>query len=377
MSQLPDNLPENPPDAEGSRFARAHHVLGAFTLLALIIWLLSGFYLVNTGQVAIVERLGKYLSTGEGKIIEVEHGLHYHLPWPIDRVSLISELQNYTLQINEFNTSPAEYSDFKRDLVRQGADPLVLNAIFDPYAVTADKSVVHLEFNVLFRINDPAAWLTSVSHEYSQDYNPQELKDMRNALFHQIAQRAIVDQVAMMPLGAVLREGRAALERAVLNAFQEGLSIPDPGDPTGKTKISLGVSIENVTLSVAQVPDAVQPAYANLIDTQAKAQVAVSNAQADAGASVAKANGDKSTLISDAQTYRQNQIQGAKGESDRFQQVLEQYEKNPQVTRINLWVDAMRTIYAGARRVIFAQSGRPTYITVDPPQFDANQNAPK
>src|SRR4051812_21131165 len=214
MSQIPPNPLLTPPRAphavaldvlpedgtvQGSRFAKAHHILLYFILAVVAIWVLSGFYQVGSTQVAIVERLGQYLQTTEGQIDRVEHGLHYHLPWPIDRVSLISTSQKFTLKVNAFNASPTEYEGFKRDLLKKGANPTIINALFDPYVITADKSILNIEVNVSFVISDPGAWLTSVSHEYQPTYAASVDNDMRNAMFQQIAQRTIIAQVARMP----------------------------------------------------------------------------------------------------------------------------------------------------------------------------------
>ena len=361
------------PPPEGSRLAQAHLILIYFLAAALLVWLLSGIYQVKTDQVAIVERLGEYLKTPAGQILQVDHGLHYHLPWPIDRVSVISTQQTFTLQVDEFNTSPSSYADFKRDVLRRGASPEMINAIFDPYLITGDKSVVHVEISILFRINDAAAWLTSVSHEYLQTYDPHAAEDMRNKLFQQIAQRVIISQVARMQLDKVVREARAELERGILNGLQNETRVPDPSDPTGTKRISLGVLVQSVAVSVAQVPDAVKPAYDNLITQQAAASTVMKVADADKATAITAAEGEKSTRIADANAYRISTREAAKGESQRFSQLLEQFKTAPEITRWNLFVDAARTVAAGAKRTYIVQPGQKMLIMVDPSQFDSGQ----
>jgi modulator of FtsH protease HflK len=372
MSDVFDNAAE--PPVQGSRFARAHHVLLYFLGGVMAVWLLTGFYQVRSDQFAIVERLGDYQTPIDG---HTAPGLHYHLPWPIDRVNLISVQQQYTLQVNAFRTSPAEYADFKLSMIRsQNASPQVLDALFDPYVVTGDMSVAHVEINVLFSVKDPLAWLQSVSHEYSQDYDPANPKDMRNQLFQHIAQRAIVEQIGHMPLSMLLQEGRAEVQRGVLAAFQDALDNPNPAARPGDPPINLGVTIQSVTLSYADVPDAVKPAYTNLVNQLQRRQTVIANAEADRNAAVIKATGEKNTLIADAQTYNQNTVQAAQGEANRFGQVLEQYEKAPELTRINLAVEAGRAVYGSATRIIFAQPGQTTNVFVNPPEYDAAQAQP-
>jgi membrane protease subunit HflK len=364
------------PAPEGSNFAKAKHVLAGFLILSLIVWLLSGFYRVGTGQVAIVERLGQYLGETDAGIATVENGLHYHLPWPIDRVTILSTTNRYNLQVSEFNTSPATYADFKRDMTRKGFDPGFLNAIYDPYVVTADKSIVHVELAIQFTISDPAAWMRAVSHEYSQDYDSSTASDMRNSLFQQIAQRTIVSQVSRMTLYQVLVEKRAELERNILRAFREALLVPDLADPTGKRKINMGVEVQTVTLSKTEVPDAVKPAYANLVTQLSRADAVRSSADADAKGYIINAQGQTSTLKTQAESYAQTTVQTARGEAERFGQVYTQYKNAPQLSRINLWIDTARTVYGSVKRIYFVQPGGGIRITVDPPQFDTNQVKP-
>src|SRR5579862_7408259 len=93
---LPVLAPESP------AWAKAHFILLGFLGVGLVIWLLSGFYKVNAGEAAIVERLGYFLRNVEqepGKPSQVEWmdaGLHYHLPYPIDVVHFVPIQQNQT-----------------------------------------------------------------------------------------------------------------------------------------------------------------------------------------------------------------------------------------------------------------------------------------
>jgi modulator of FtsH protease HflK len=360
-------------EAEGARFRRAYLILLSFTGAALLIWLLSGFYTVGTDQVAIVERLGEYQKTPAGDIEKIGYGLHYHLPWPIDRVSVISTQQIFTMKVSAFNASPAEYDNFKREWLRQGARPEVINALFDPYLITGDKNVVHADMTVQFRITDPGAWLTSVSHEYHQTYTPEAAEDMRNTLFQNLAQRELLDAVAHMTLDGVMRDSVAELQRNLVAAMQHAMKIHDPADPTGKTLIDTGITVDSVAISPPRVPDAVKPAFDNLVTQKAVAVTKINQAQAQAQSLEAKATGQKQSLIADANGDASNTVQAAKGEADRFRQVYAQYQNAPDVTRINLLNDAMQAVTGSAKRIFFVQPGQRSLIVVDPPQVDVNQ----
>ena len=367
-------------EGAGSRFMRAHHVLLYFLGAVAAVWLLSGVYQVKADQVAIVERLGEYLATPEGKAIQVEHGLHYHLPWPIDRVHVISVQRQFTLAVKAFNVSPAEYDDFKREYLKNpdnpfGANVAAINAIFNPYLISADKSVLHMEIAMQFRVADPERWLKSVSHDYHETYEPTEPGDMRNELLQQIAQRAMIVQAGQMSFNGMLLQDRDKLPGALQELLRQGMTMgaTNPADPAQREQIDLGIQVLRVEVTAVRPPDAIKSAFENVLNQLLSRDTTKSNAQAEANSMLVKAGGEKQTLITDAQSYKQTTIQAAKGEADRFSEVLTQYRNAPDVTRWNLYVEATGAVTASAKRIFFALPGQKTYIEIDPAQYDANQ----
>jgi len=364
----------------GNRFARAHHILLYFLGVAAAIWLLSGFYQVQADQIAIVERLGEYLSTSEGKAIPVEHGLHYHLPWPIDRVHVISVQQRLTLQVKAFNASPAEYDDFKREYLKNpdnpfGGNPGAINAIFNPYLIAADKSVLHMEISVSFRVRDPELWLQAVSHEYSETYDPASNTDLRNALLQQIAQRAMIQQASRLPFESLLLDKRDTLPQSLQTLVSDGMVIEttEANDPSKPAQIDLGIQILAVQVTALRPPDAIKAVFDNVLAQRAGRDTAESNADSDAKSMKTQALGQKETLIVDANAYKTTAIQAAHGDAEQFKQVLAQYMNTPDVTRWNLFVEAATAVTGSAKRIFFAHPGQKTYIEIDPAQYDVNQ----
>jgi len=368
------------PETTGSRFARAHHILLYFVGAAAVVWLLTGFYQVKVDEIAIVERLGQYVATPEGRAIPVEHGLHYHLPWPIDRVHVISVQQRLTLAVKAFNVSPAEYDDFKREYLKNpdnpfGANPMAINAIFNPYLISADKSVLHMEISMTFRVRDPELWLGSVSHEYRETYDPAAREDMRNQLLQQIAQRAMIAQAARMPFDQLLLQGRESLPQLMQTLLSDAMVVKTSGaaGPEKREEIDLGIQVMRVEVTEVRPPDAVKPAFQEVLKQLSARDTVRSNAEAEAKSMLTRAQGEKETLRLDAESYKTKTIQEARGEAERFSQVLAQYNNAPDVTRWNLFVEAATTVTGNAKRIFFAHPGQRTYIEIDPAQYDANQ----
>ena len=81
-------------------------------------------------------------------------------------------------------------------------------------------------------------------------------------------------------------------------------------------------------------------------------------------------------MLKDADAYAKQVTDEAQGEANRFQQVYAQYEKAPEITRWNVFADAVRSVSGNAKRILFVQPGQKTILTIDPPTFDAGQVQP-
>jgi membrane protease subunit HflK len=376
MSDIPQSpndisLPVQPAP-EGSRFGKAHHILLAFLGLAALIWLLSGIYQVNNDQVAIIERLGTYVMDNDGHAHQVERGLHYALPWPIDRILKISTKQQRTLTVAWFNESPDAYAGVKSEFMRQGLPQALLDAIFDPYLITGDLNVIHMKLAVQYRVDDPEAWLTTVAHS---DEDSDDLTGKREDLFQEIAKHAMTSQVASMPVDTVLF-AQTGLPTTLSAAIDKAMTLPDPLDPTGKLKTHMGVHVQSVDLLAVRPPDLVRDSFDAVGRAIQQADQSRTQAKAQAYADMQDALAKTSTLQSDANAYSNQVIGAAKNEATRFSQVFAQYQKAPDVTMWNVYVDAVKSVTASATRIIFAQPGQRTTIILDPPQFDETQVGP-
>jgi membrane protease subunit HflK len=358
---------------EGSRWGKAHHILLTFFVLAIVAWLLSGFYTVNADEVAIIERLGQYqTASAGGPVATVEHGLHYRLPWPIDRVHKIPVQRRSTLAIRTFNEPPDAYADFKRKLQQQYWKPEVISALFDPYLITGDKNVVHMEIAVEYRIDDAEGWLNTVAHDESELGEGNREEFLRRLIEH-----AMISQVARMKVDNILFEGSDRLPALLNAALGQQLDIPDPDDPTGKRKLSLGVRVVKVDVTAARPPTLVQPAFDQVFKARSERESAKIRAEADANGMVVNAQADQATQLQQAEAYRSQTVDAAKGEASRFSQIYEQYKVAPDITSWSVYVDAVKAVSSSATRLMIARPGQHVTMSIDPPTFDAAAAAPK
>jgi membrane protease subunit HflK len=361
-----------PPEGEGSKFARAHHILLYFVAAVLVVWLLTGFYQVKTGEIAIVERMGQYLASPTGKAIRYEQGLHYHLPWPIDIVHKVSVQQVAPLRVDEFNTTPARYAEFRQSMQQLGNRLDVISALFNPYLITADRNVVHMDVTVYYRVNDPEAWLNTISHATNDVGTPD---DLRQQIFQQITQRAMIARVAQMTLEQVLFTGQEGLRASLQEAVQNALVIEDPHHPHEKQ--SLGVEVVRLDLVTVRAPDRVKSAFDMVQQARTNKESTISTAEGMRNSMIQRATAERETLQTNASRDAIARVSDAAGEVARFTQVLQQYQNSPDTTRFDIFADTASTILKNARRTYTVLPGTKVTVTVDPPQYDANQVAPR
>ncbi len=369
----------------GSRWGKAHHVLLIFAATAIVVWLLSGFYKVKADEVAIVERLGQFVGS-DGKAALIEQGLHYHLPWPIDEVFKIPVQQTRTLTVNTFFAPMEEYADYKRDLLRDpNYTPEFLSALFDPYLITSDKNIVHISVAVTYQITDPEDWIMSVSHE-SEDVSgtgassSSQITDQRERLIQYIVQRTMVRELAHIPIDDVLLEGNAKTFLTLQNAIQKAVQNPDntPGLPMSTKLHDLGITVQKVDPTGVRWPQyqMVNDAFQSVLKAKSDAESARYAAQTQAEGDHTRATAERETMLKNADAYAKQVTDEAQGEANRFQQVYAQYEKAPEITRWNVFADAVRSVSGNAKRILFVQPGQKTILTIDPPTFDAGQVQP-
>ena len=232
----------------------------------------------------------------------------------------------------------------RRDALREDKEqilpPEILNAEYDPYLITADKNVVHVSLMVTYRINDPEAWITTVSHELEEKASSDTVvaatvgeADMREELFQQIVQHALVRQLAVLPIDRVLfsdtEQGGDRWRLVLNNAVQNAMLLPDPSDPTGKKRIDLGVDVQKADVVATHWPSyqQVDLAFQSVLNAKSGADVAKFQANAYAQTAITQANSQKETMVREAEAYAKQMTDHATGEASRFTQVYTQFQK--------------------------------------------------
>ncbi len=282
------------------------NLVGLLIGALVLVWVASGFYIVDTGQRGVVLRFGKYVET-------TEPGPRWHLPWPIEAREVVNVDQVRTVEIGYRNNVKSKV--LKESLM-----------------LTDDENIIDLQFAVQYILKDPKEFLFV-------NRAPEDT-------VLQVAETAMREIVGKSKMDFVLYEGRADIAARAKVLMQEILD-----------RYKTGISISQVTLQNIQPPEQVQAAFDDAVKAGQDRERLKNEAEAYSNDVVPRARGLASRLKEEAQGYKQSVIANAEGEASRFSQILAEYQKAPQVTRQRLYLDTMQTVMNNTSKVVVDQKG--------------------
>jgi membrane protease subunit HflK len=278
--------------------------MGLIVGIIVLIWLGSGFYIVDASQRGVVLRFGKLSET-------TMPGPRWHLPFPIETVEIVNLSQVRTVEVGY------------RDNVKNK----MLN---ESLMLTDDENIIDIQFAVQYFLKDPADYLFN-------NRNPDE--NVRQA-----AETAIREVVGKSKMDFVLYEGREQVAASATKLIQEILD-----------RYKSGILISKLTMQNAQPPEQVQAAFDDAVKAGQDRERQKNEGQAYANDVIPRASGAAARLIEESQGYKQSVIANAEGDISRFKQILVQYDKAPTVTRERMYLDMMQQVMGNVSKVMVDQ----------------------
>ena len=272
--------------------------------LLLIVWVASGFYIVNEGHRGVVLRFGAYADTTPA-------GLRWHLPYPIERVEIVNVSQVRTIEIGYRN-------NVRSKVLRESL------------MLTDDENIIDIQFAVQYILNNPENFL----------FNN---RDPDDAVL-QAAETAIRQIIGKSKMDFVLYEGREQVASAATVLMQEILD-----------RYKIGIAISRVTMQNAQPPEQVQAAFDDAVKAGQDRERQKNEGQAYANDVIPRARGNAARLIEESEGYRERVIASAVGDASRFEQLFEEYSKAPNVTRDRLYLDMMQQVLSNTSKIMIDQ----------------------
>lgn len=299
----------NPPSGMGGPTPRQSKIgLGVVLAGALALWLGSGFFIVQEGQVAVLTQFGKYKSTAQA-------GFQWRIPSPIQGHEMVNISQLRTFEVG----------------FRGNARNRVLP---EALMLTEDENIVDVQFVVQYRLRADGA----------PDYIF-KTKDPDESV-RQTAQAAMREVVGKKPMDKVLYEERAAIAVDVQKLMQQILD-----------RYKTGIQVSSVAIQNVQPPEQVQAAFDDAVKAGQDLDRQKNEGQAYSNQIVPMAAGQASRMLEQAEGYRARVVGTATGDASRFSSVLAEYNKAPGVIRERMYLETMQQMFANASKVLIDTKG--------------------
>ena len=276
----------------------SYMVLSIFSV-ALIVWLATGFYSVQPGEIAVVKLFGE-LNSEEGP------GLHWFPNAPIGskQIVFVEEVKRLELGF-------------------RGAQSVRDESVM----ITGDENIVDVQLLVQYDIKNATDYLF-------------ETVDPSGALIKDATETALRQVVGSSPIDTVIIE-REIIQSNTKQKLQELLD-----------DYKSGIRITEVKLQGVNPPDEVKPAFADVVIAKEDKETIINQAQAYEESVLPQARGESRKLIEDARAFRAQRINAAEGQASKFTSMLVEYKKSPNVTRQRLLYEAMEEVLPGITKFI-------------------------
>ncbi|ARP94704.1 FtsH protease activity modulator HflK [Bordetella genomosp. 13] len=287
-----------PPSPRGTRIG-----LGVIAAVLVALWLASGFFIVQEGQVAVVTQFGKYKSTAPA-------GFQWRLPYPIQ--------SHETVNISQLRTFEVGFRGNARNKVLPEA-----------LMLTTDENIVDMQFVVQYRLRADGA--------------PDYLFRMRDPddSVRQASETAMREIVGKKPMDFVLYEGRTEVATEVQALMQQILD-----------RYAAGIQVSTVAIQNVQPPEQVQAAFDDAVKAGQDRERQINEGQAYANQVVPLASGQASRMIEQAEGYKAKVVGDAQGNAARFTSILAEYDKAPEVMRQRMYLETMQEIFTNASKIM-------------------------
>ena len=278
-------------------------------LAAIVLWGFSGFFRVEPDELGVVLRFGK-------DVREVQPGLNYHLPYPIETV-----LTPKALRVNKIDIGMRQVEDGRRSASREVPEESLM--------LTGDENIVDVNFSVLWKVKP-----TGVGDYLFNIQNPE-------GTVKAVAESAMREVVGRSEIQPILTGARQTVENAVQELMQKTLD-----------HYGAGILVQQVQLQKVDPPAQVIDAFRDVQAARADLERAQNEAQTYANRVVPEARGNVAKITQAAEAYKSQTVAEATGQTSRFLKIYEQYKKAPDVTRERMYLETMERVLGGSSKII-------------------------
>jgi len=279
-------------------------------LAAIVLWGLSGFFKVEPDELGVVLRFGK-------EVREVQPGLNYHLPYPIE-----TALTPKALRINKIDIGMREIDNGRGGTASRSVPQ-------ESLMLTGDENIVDVDFSVFWKVKPDGVG----------DY----LFNIQNpaGTVKAVAESAMREVIGRSDIEPILTGARQITEAAVQKLMQTTLD-----------HYGAGILIQQVQLQKVDPPTQVIDAFRDVQAARIDLDRSVNEAQTYANRVIPQARGNVAKIIQAAEAYKQQTVAEATGETSRFNKIYEQYKNAPEVTRERMYLETMERVLGNTNKII-------------------------
>ena len=276
---------------------------GVFAVLAL--WLASGFYIVNPGEHAVIQRFGAWDRT------QSTEGLGYNFPTPIENRTIVN--------VNTQRSMTIGFVD------RGGRGKQ--NIPEESLMLTSDRNIIDLDLVILWTIKSSENFLF-------------EIQGQENTI-KKVAESAIREVVGQTDMFPIITKDRVAVADRARQIIQSNLD-----------EYQSGVNINQVLIQQAEVHPDVQNAFQDVQSAKQDAEDIQNRAEAYREDILPKARGRAAKMLQEAEAYKQSTVAKADGDAERFNSIYKAYLGGKDVTRERLYLETMEAVLQNAQKII-------------------------
>lgn len=275
-------------------------------IAAAIVWLASGIYFVQEGEVGVIRRFGK-------EVGQTAPGINYHLPWPIEYLNIV----------NIANIRRAEIG-FRSEGTSVGR---LQRVISESLMLTGDENIVDAQMIIQYKVQDPSKFLFLLRAPEDTLYAASE-----------VALRSVVGKTT---IDEVLTTGRGQIQSGTREFLQKLMD-----------DYQSGIQVTEVKLQVVDPPDQVKDAFHEVVRAREDRERLINQARGYKEDLIPRARGQAQKIIREAEAYKGERILKAQGDTARFLELYEEYQKAKQVTRDRLYLETMGRVLPKAQKFV-------------------------
>ncbi|MET0389406.1 MAG: FtsH protease activity modulator HflK [Polyangiales bacterium] len=305
---------DNPPRWRPPHFRLSWLAWAALGVL--VLWgAYTSFYTVQPEERAVVKRFGAVIA-------QTDPGLHFKLPFGIDRAELVPTERVLKQEFGFRTTRVAAQTEYETSGLES-----------ESMSLTGDLNIIKVEWVVQYRIQDPVKWL------YRIRASEQTLRDVSEAVMRQIVGNRLGSDVLTIGRVEIANHAREQMQ-AIMDGF------------------SSGVRIITVELQDVLPTQRVQPAFNEVNIARQEQERMINEAEKRKNQVIPRARGKANQLIAEAEGYAAARVNHALGEASRFNDILAEYKQAPEVTRRRLYLEMVNHTLPKAGEVLVVQDGQ-------------------